>query len=436
MGIPLTNVELRLLLVARSISNGKWLYRDIWASSEPLSALVYFIMPRSISAIQTCSYWINVVLLITNAFSFNALLQRFEVLSEKTYLPAFFLLFISLTFVELNVLSTPLMASPLLLFVIGNVLSYLKKEESKKMYDTGFFLGIASLFYLPSLLFSVAILITLLLYTRSVGRSYLLFLLGCSFSWLVLGVIYLVQDGLDDMITIFVQHYFDRKANFISLRNMLYIFAAPLITLFIGFFSSLRSHIREINYQSICRSFFGIWLVCSLVIFFVSPEKSLSLLYLWIFPVTFFYTFYFIRIKKHLIPNLTMFFAVIAMVICQYAFIKKGIWRDSMIKLNVEEPISQASSSNQKVWVAGTGTFHYLHANITTRYFDWEVSQIDLGNTNKFSNIEHIRKNLYADLPEIIIDETDLLSHLSVHIPSIQRDYKQSSPGIYLLQRK
>lgn len=425
--------ELKYFALAKAFSGGKWLYKDVWEIAEPISSFIYFILPSKFEYFVNTAFWLNSFLLAFNAFYINSILQKYDIMSEKSYLPSFFYLLISLSSLQLSTFSPPLLASFFLLFVIQKTLSYLKKEDVNEMYDAGFFLGLASFCYMPSLMLSVSLFLTLLFFTRSNGKAYLLFALGIVFPWLLLSVVYLWKGGLWEMYVILLGKYFGIRYDYISWTNVAYSLMFPAGLFILGVFYSLTGRTREINYQSICRRFFLVWLLGGVLCFFVSPTKSTSDFHLLFPSVVFYFSYYFLQIKKVSIPNTMLLLSIPAMVLWQYygyKWLKKDPSKYRMVDYRAAtDPLIRG----KKVWVLGTHYTYYIEGVPATKYLNWQVSQDDFGKLDAFSSLENIRENLQLDKPEVIIDEQKLLPELFKRVPFLAREYVLAAPNVYII---
>ena len=434
-GSPLTHIELPYLLSARAIAEGKWIYKDIWETTEPLTSFVIYLLPKEPAIFCIFSYWINVILIIFNAFYANYFIQKLDVFSDKTFVPALFYTLISLMFFELNVLSAPLLASTFLLLTLSNIFSYLKKENLYRMYDSGFFLGISTLFFLPCIAFTPAIFLGMLLFTRSNGKGYFLLLLGLIFPWAILCILFLWVEGLQDFFNIFVSHYFSNYNSYIHSSETLVIFLLPTLLFLLGMFFGLKGSLREINFQSISRKFVLFWLFGGVFACIIAPVKSFTLLYVLIFPLAFFYSFYFLRIKAYILPNIGLFMYVGVATFLQYRCLKGTIWQETVYQIKVGQNRSDLLDG-KRILITGNNQDSYLYSKVAGRYLNWNVSQEDFAHLDKFYAIENIRKNFYTDLPECILDQSDIIPKFFEKIPRLKQIYKAKEKGLYILQRK
>ncbi len=433
--IPFTNPELKFFLVARAMENGKWLYKDVWETAEPLTAFLYYLLPNNITNFSATAYWLNVILLLFNAAYINIQFLRHDVLNEKTNLPAFFYLLLCFSFIELNVFSAPLLASTFLLFVASNMFSYLKKEESQQMYYAGFFLSVASLLYLPAIVFLLVIVVSLIVFTRSEFKAYFLLLLGCLFPWMILLVIFLWKDGSNEFLNLLLVKYFKYKRSYIFWSELAYILLIPALVFLSALYLSLRCRIREINYQNICRKFVFIWLIGCLLLFFVAPIKTLSFLHIAIMPLAFFYTFYFTQTSKMLIASILVLSAFVGMFVVEVRSAVGLAWRGSMRKIIVQRNENE-TIKGKRLFVAGESVAYYLDNTLATKYLNWEVSKEELENTQEFASVESVKRNFEKEMPQIIIDQQHIMPRLFKRIPSLQEAYRLQKPGIYVLKKE
>ena len=427
--------ELQFLIAAKAIGQGKWLYRDIWETTEPFTTLLYSLLPNSTAAFKNTAYWINVFLILFNSIYVNYFIQKFDLLTTKSHLPAFFYLFFSLIIFELNSFSNALLASTMLLFMVGNLLAYFKKEEPKRLYDASFCLGIASLFYLPSICFFIVTLFSVIVFTREIAKSFILLVLGILFPWIIVSIVFLWQDGLGDFYRIFLFNYFSQYQNYIVYSELWLILLAPGLAFITILYFSINSTIREINYQSVCRRLFVIWAIGGLIAFSILPVKSFASIHLFLLPLSYFFSYYTVNLKKTTFTSLVLLLCIVLMVTFQIRSLQGISLIKSMIKISTKPPEIK-NLKNKKIWVAGDSISYYLNAKLASKYLNWEVSKIDFDNTKEFVAIESIRKSFQTEMPEIIIDQNKIMPIIFKRIPELATHYHQQKTGYYILNGK
>jgi len=435
-GTFVTTNELKFFVVAKFFSQGKWLYKDIWETCEPLSAFVYYCLPSNFSYFSKIGFWLNFLLLCYSAFYFNSILQKHDVLSDKTFLPAFFFVFLALSAAQLSTCSAPLIASVFLLYVLNKVLSYLKKENVNEMYEAGFFLGIASLCYLPTALLAFALSFTMLLFSRSTIKAYLLLFSGLLFPWLILSVIYLWNSGTQDLFAILLGKYFFVGKSVFQWKELAYCILPICLVFITGIFYSLRERAREINYQNICRHFMMLWLLGNLFVFFSSPVRSLSDFHLFLPPLAYFFTYYYLQIKKTFVPNLIIIGSVIIMLFMQVRFLNQRMRQDNMGQWFISSTESALSANGKRMWVIGSDYRSYIHSIPTMKYLNWEISKDDLNNLDHFTGTENVRRNLEKVRPEWIVDQNNIVPSLFERIPKLKSQYILTDPKSFVYHLK
>ncbi|MCG8329852.1 MAG: hypothetical protein MI974_19305 [Chitinophagales bacterium] len=88
------------------------------------------------------------VLLLIQAFYINFLISEHRLADEISLFPGLFYILISSALPEFNYLSPTLMANTFFIIAFGEVLAtYKKVQAADRIYNTGFWIGVASLFY-------------------------------------------------------------------------------------------------------------------------------------------------------------------------------------------------------------------------------------------------------------------------------------------------
>ena len=89
-GVPVTMPELKFMVLGERMQEGAALYRDIFDSTGPVAALVFWIIDlldgRSLFVYRVLAAF----LLLLQALNLNFIFKQFQVFAQKTYLPALF----------------------------------------------------------------------------------------------------------------------------------------------------------------------------------------------------------------------------------------------------------------------------------------------------------------------------------------------------------
>lgn len=258
-----------------ALNTGKVIYKDLVSPIAPLSAWVYmvinFIFGKSILALQILS-----ILLVTYQFSlFNNIMLRNKAYNENSYIPALIYALIMFTFYDFFTLSPALISLTFILLVLDNI--YLRIEnklEDATILKTGFFMGIAVLFYLPSIIFLIATVFSFAMLTSLVLRRYLLFLYGFLFPFIIIFTYFFWHESLESLISQWIEFTFINNVNaLIDFRSILIIIGLPVIIFVISLYKTFTAG-RFTNYQVRVQQVMFIMFIAALGSWWVSQEKA------------------------------------------------------------------------------------------------------------------------------------------------------------------
>jgi hypothetical protein len=124
--------------------------------------------------------FLSVCFLLAFALYLNFVVNNEKLFSRKSYLPALSFVLITSMLPSLNVFSFEMIASGFLFLAVSKALSLAHTTTPRKVsFDIGLFLGLASLFYFPSVFFFFLLLILLFIFRPFVLQEVLAYFLGC-----------------------------------------------------------------------------------------------------------------------------------------------------------------------------------------------------------------------------------------------------------------
>jgi hypothetical protein len=150
---PMTYTEFQWMLLGEKMSEGNLVYRSIDDFTAPLAAVFYAMI--SVFGRSSTTYVVfSAIIIFIQAVIFNLQLNRLNIATEKTFLPGLaYVLAASLSY-DFYTLSPQLLGMTFILISIFQLIAIMRFGEVKEYtLSSGIFLGIASLFYLPDLLF-------------------------------------------------------------------------------------------------------------------------------------------------------------------------------------------------------------------------------------------------------------------------------------------
>ena len=169
------------------------------------------------------SVTIAFLLIATQAVIINSSLINHKIIARNTLLP-FLIYFVLMSYSPVVQTVHPVLIANLFLILSLNLnLSiYLKPEPYKEIFNSTFFISMASLFYLPVLIFLILVWISLLVYRISSLREWIITISGLLAPYLFIAFYYYWTDSF----TVFLQDYIGSMFRFHPFQLS---FAKPLL---------------------------------------------------------------------------------------------------------------------------------------------------------------------------------------------------------------
>ena len=119
----------------------------------------------------------------------------------------------------------------------------------------------------------------------------------------------------------------------------------------------------------------------------------------------------------------------------QWLFIDEFVSYDNLI---VQDSPYDAITSEKTVLVLGDNVGIYKNSSLATPYLNWQFSKSHLENLNYYDNLTEVYQNFNSDLPEVIIDEKDVVPILFDKMPTVGLKYTQhrSMKNVYLKKKE
>ncbi|MBU8892230.1 MAG: hypothetical protein KOO66_05590 [Bacteroidales bacterium] len=248
------------------------------------------------------SVFIGFVLVLLQAFMLIQFNKKYILINYRTYLPAFFYILISGSFIPLQRLNPVLIGTIFIFISLDYIFSTYRIEYAlNKLFLAGFFVSIASLFWAPFAIFISIIWISLSFLRPFIGRDWIVSILGFFTPYLFVFVLYFVFFDRIELVGLAesINAGFGLIKEFSTLHLSYYLFYGFLLFIIIN-----ASYTIVVNYQKKkikTRKYFGInwWIfVISLLLFLFFKNVSYEIIYLFGIPVSFLLTDYFYTIKK------------------------------------------------------------------------------------------------------------------------------------------
>ncbi|MFC2152417.1 DUF6427 family protein [Bacteroidota bacterium] len=283
----------------------------IFSFMEPVAIIIpsdsirmpfYEVVVNNLKYNSVYSLLITFFLVLIQAFLLIQFNKKHILINYRTYLPAFFYIIITSSFVHLHRLN-PTIIGTIFIFIAVNFLynTYRSDYTLNKIYLAGFFISLASFFWAPLASFIIVLYISLLILRPFIGREWIVGMLGFLTPVLFVFVYYFVfleETKLTNLLSNLAAN-FELVKTFHSLHYSYYIFFGFLLVIIM-----LASYTLARNYQKKkikTRKYFEInWWIFSigLGLFLVFKNASYDIIYLISIPISFLFADYFHTIRK------------------------------------------------------------------------------------------------------------------------------------------
>ena len=438
MSLPLTAPEITWLLVGERMADGFTLYKDIWTDLEPFSALVYYFIDLIVGK-STFAYFILALLLVfVQAIIFTNGLNSNKVFKEATHLPALFYVLFSSLFFDFYTLS-PMLLGMTFILVSFNMICYQSRVMTgeERFFYIGLLTGIASLFYLPFVIFLIFALAALGLYSNTTIKKQMIMVLAFFFPYIILLIYYFWIDNLSNYYAFVFLSVLNSAPNFmIDFLTILKLLILPLLLLLLAV-GAIASRGKYIHYQYKIIKIVGIALLMGLLALFIEKLITPNVLFIFVPPLAFFTTHLFLLISKKKISSEVLFFVMFGgiLLISFYAIKKPDPYTVTHLIKKSPEHLDKLAIKNKRILVIGDKKEYYIKNSLSTPYENWKLSAWQFSDLRKYENISAIYEVLEQGKPEYIFDQEKKMIELSNVIPMLKKNYQLiDTSGIY--QRK
>lgn len=424
------------MLVGERINNGFFLYKDIWTNISPFSALIYSFIEANTSRSHAINAYIGIPFTLIVIFVFNNVMIKRNAFLEKNFVPALiFAFFLNLSY-DMFSLSPPLLSVLFLILAFNKIVIEMEKSigVSDEVFEVGLYLGIATLFNLPSFVFIIWAFLSILFFTGSSFRQYFLLFFGFSLPIFLVILFYYLNNSFAQLSYNWLSSFLRvRSIEFNEIFVVLAILLTPGLLAILGFFR-VSVMLRYNSYQTRMQQIMMLWVLVGITALFIMPRITPSQIIILMPPIAFFTAHYFLNMKNRFRADLFFTIAVGFMSVLFYLGIIKQKTSENifmMQSLQIDKSRVKAEYANQKVLIVGDEFSEYLNSTPATCYLNWDLSAIDLNNPDNFVSIINIFDNFKNDSPQFIIDKKNVIPRIFERIPELSRRYTQIEKGVY-----
>ena len=431
--------ELNWMLIGEQINEGNVLYRDFIEPIAPLAAWVYAFITL-IFGKTIIIYQILALLLVTYQFSlFNNIMFKNKAYNESSYIPAFVYALIMHAFFDFFTLSPALISLTFILLVLDNI--YLRIEnklDDSIILKTGFFMGMAMLFYLPSIVFLLATIISFLFLTSLVFRRYVLFAYGFFIPIFFVGLYYFWKGALAEMLFQWVDYtIFTNTESLLDTSSILLIIALPTLVFILSLYKTFVQG-RYTNYQLRVQQVMFIMFLGAWLSWLISQERAAYQLLLFVPALAFFITHLLLQFKRK--RNAEIFIWIFSFLIIgmTYALHFKNAKLHMLGNFNTLNPTASVYSSylegHSAMILGGQKNMYVSAGNVASRFYHPELSERILAKKEDADLLIAIFEDIDKNQPEVIIDLNGYFGTAYHQTPVLRGKYRAVAATIYVLR--
>ncbi|WP_428666344.1 hypothetical protein [Runella sp.] len=434
--------ELQWMLVGEKMGQGFMLYRDVWDNLSPLSAAAYWGIDELFGRSPIAHRSIANVLILFQAVYFNYLSSQRQLFTERNYVPGvLYLLFINVSF-DCSILSPVLMATTFILLAFGTLIRQMQREGvTDEVFELGFYLSVATLFYLPMGLFLLWAFFSMLLYSGANFRQHTLALFGYIFPIALTALFFFFRGALDELSqNLLTSAFRTRRYNLQDFLGVIGTMGGIFLVGGLGFLQTIR-YPRFINYQGRCQQIMGLWVIVAFISIGLMPFIAPMQFIIFIPPVAFFSVNFFMLIQRRWLAEVLFLVVFMTTLFFRYqaSFLNHPISLTSSARLDNLKIKSKALPPvilRQKILVIGEDEGEYRDNFPATAYINWELARYDFENLDSYESVISIFDNFKADPPTYVIDKENLMPRLFKRLPELGKRYHSTEwKGIYQLNQ-
>lgn len=434
---PLLIPELNWLLIGEQMNDGNLLYHDIWDSISPLSALVYWGLDAVFGRSPMALHGAATVVSIFQIVYFNYLTNNRDVYPDRSFWPGLvYMLFLHLSF-DCLTLSPVLMSTSFLLLAFGTLIRQMdRRGATDEVFEVGFYIGLAALFYLPSALFILWAALSLLLYTGTTFRQHSLSVFGFLFPLAVTVLFYYFSNSLDDFNRNLLSSVF--RVRQYSLFDFQSLFASLLIPLglgVLGFLSLFNTTSRYVNFQQRVQQIMMLWFGTAVLTIVLAPSLAPMSFLSFVPPMAYFAVYYFENARKAWLAEIgfSVAFVLILLLFYQGALgLLPGVELGQLTRLQVPASPLPNDIRNQRVLMIGEDLSAYHNNRLATPYLNWDLAKYDLKNLDNYEAVINVFDHFRKDPPDYIIDRENVVEKLFQRAPALAVRYEKTAvTGVY-----
>jgi hypothetical protein len=431
---PLTASELKSLVLGERLNRGFGMYSGLMDHTAPFTSWVqsaaYYLFGESILA----RHIFALVLILAQAAYLGIIFIDKKVFPESSFFPSLIFTILYVFSFDTLQLSGEMMGSFFLLVALNNLFKEMEfREESISLVlKIGFFIALASLFSLSFIVYIPGTLVILLLFTRSSGRKFSLLILGFLIPHLLVVGSYFIAGLQGPLWTYFyVPNLSLYSSSLVSFSSFFQLLILPLsFTVIAVLFLNRESRFTKYQSQLIQVMFF--WMLFSVIQIAYSKDIRPQSFVLLIPSLAFFISHFILIIRKRKFAELSFWIFFAGMLLMSYYNRYNALENPGYERYVLEQP---SISKGKRILVLSNEMKLYKDNHLATPFFNWELSKEIFEHPEYYENVVTVYNGFKLDLPETVIDPTNLFKPFLEKIPELKKVYIPTKDGYELIKQ-
>lgn len=416
-------MELKYLLLGQWLDSGFQMYTETYDYTGPLAVFVYKYLDFVFGRSAFLHHLLSTFLIIIQAGIFNQLLLKNKAYNESNYLPAFLYMILMVSVPDFMSLSPQLLSLTFILLALKNVLRRLDNQATDELFlNSGISIGIATMIHLPSAIFFLVFLFSLILFSTAVTRRLLLYLFGFM---LIFGLTYLFYYWTGDHYR-FVQSFisqslFMKSSAILTFQELLLLSSGFLFVFLLAVFKTFGSA-RLTNFQQKIQQVIWLMFLGVITVFLMSNEDAGLELVFMVPVITYFLTHYFMLLRKPIFQIIMPVFILLGLLI--FSGLMYAKWSDPLL-------IHPKDLQSENGMVLGSDLNYYVNAQAGSPCFSEALSAKAFQGLDYYGEASKFYELLEQANPDIILDELNMSDRIFNRLPTVQEKYEKVGENRY-----
>lgn len=429
--------ELRNMLIGNTLRSGNLMYVELFDSTPPIASLFFAltdgIFGKSLGAYHTLALFI----LFFQASFFAILLINNKAYTDSTYVPA--LVFGLLCFFSFDMLSlsAELIASTILLLGLNNLFKEIefKIQRDEIILNLGVYVGMATLLVFSYIIFFLATVLILVIFTRMSIRKFLLLFLGFALPHLLLWGFYFYR-GEASMLwqNFYVPNLTLNGESVLAIKTLFYLSLIPIIYFVFSLFM-LNREARFTKYQSQLFQVMFLWMICSFIHLFIARELTPHSFIIFIPSLAYFISHYLLLIRRKWIAETMLWLFIIGLLGVNLLSKNGRLTNIDYTALFSKESKYTSAIKNRSVMMLADDLSIFKENKLAGYFLDWRLSENVFKQPDSYEYVILVARALQKNSPDVIVDPQDLMKNYFERIPALKAKYKKEGE-FYWLQIK